>query len=86
MMRYLLTAALILSGLIVNAADINGIVRGKVYDKNTLEPLAGVYVIYGKDLGTTTDQEGLYLINTSSGKLTISFQFIGYNTVKEKLM
>jgi outer membrane cobalamin receptor len=85
MMRYLLTAALILSGLIVNAADINGIVRGKVYDKNTLEPLAGVYVIYGKDLGTTTDQEGLYLINTSSGKLTISFQFIGYNTVKEEI-
>ena len=84
-MRYLLTAALLLSGLIANAADINGIVRGKVYDKATKEPLAGVYVLYGKNLGTTTSQEGLYLIRTSQGKLTISFQFIGYSSVTEEV-
>jgi outer membrane cobalamin receptor len=84
-MRYLLTAALLLSGFITNAADINGIVRGKVYDKNTGEPLAGVYVIYGKSLGTTTDQGGLYLIKTNPGRLTISFQFMGYNSVTEEV-
>jgi len=84
-MRYLLTAALLLSGLIATAADINGIVRGKVYDKATKEPLAGVYVLYGKNLGTTTSQEGLYLIRTSQGKLTISFQFIGYSSVNEEV-
>ncbi len=85
-MRYLLTSALLLYGLISNAADINGTVRGKVFDKNTQEPLAGVYVIYGKNLGTTTDQEGLYLIKTVPGKLTISFQFIGYGSVTEEVI
>src|SRR4030042_3338863 len=84
-MRYLLTAALLLSGLILYAADINGTVRGKVIDKNTFEPLAGVYVIYGRNLGTTTSQEGLYLINTAPGRLTISFQFIGYSNVSEEV-
>jgi outer membrane cobalamin receptor len=84
-MRYLLTAALLLSGFILNAADIDGIVRGKVYDKNTLEPLAGVYVIYGRNLGTTTGQDGLYLIKTTSGRITVSFQFIGYSTVTQEV-
>jgi outer membrane cobalamin receptor len=84
-MRYLLTAALLLSGFILNAADIDGIVRGKVYDKNTLEPLTGVYVIYGRNLGTTTGQDGLYLIKTTSGRISVSFQFIGYSTVTEEV-
>jgi outer membrane cobalamin receptor len=84
-MHYLLTAALLLSGFILNAADIDGIVRGKVYDKNTLEPLAGVYVIYGRNLGTTTGQDGFYLIKTASGRISVSFQFIGYSTVTEEV-
>jgi len=85
MMRYLLSAALLFSVFLLNAAGINGTVRGKVYDKNTLEPLAGVYVIYGKNLGTTTDTEGFYLIRSSSARLTISFQFVGYSTVTEEV-
>jgi iron complex outermembrane receptor protein len=85
-MRYLLIAALLFSGILLNAADINGIVRGKVLAKNTGEPLAGVYVIYGRNLGTTTDQEGLYLVKTSSGKINISFQFIGYSSVSKEVI
>lgn len=84
-MRYFLTAALLVSGFILNAADINGIVRGKVFDKNTLEPLAGVYVLYGKSLGTTTGQDGYYSIRTSSEKITITFQFVGYNSVAKEI-
>lgn len=85
-MRYLLTAALLVSGFALNAADINGIVRGKVYDKNSLEPLAGVYVLYGRNLGTTTGEDGTYLIKTTSGKLTITFQFVGYSPVTKELI
>jgi outer membrane cobalamin receptor len=85
-MRYFLTAVLLLSGIISNGADVDGIVRGKVSDKNTGEPLAGVYVLYGRNLGTTTDQKGLYLIKAASGKLNISFQFIGYSSAAEEVI
>ncbi len=84
-MRYLLTAALLFSGFILNAADINGIVRGKVYDKSTGEPLHGVYVLYGRNLGTTTAPDGSYMVNTTSGRVTLTFQFVGYTTVTEEV-
>jgi len=84
-MRYLLTAALLFSGFILNAADINGIVRGKVYDKSTGEPIHGVYVLYGRSLGTTTAPDGSYRVSTTSGRVTITFQFVGYTTVTEEV-
>jgi outer membrane receptor protein involved in Fe transport len=82
-MRYILVAALILLSPVLNGAALEGFVRGKVTDRNSGEPLAGVYVIYGKNLGTTTGQEGFYLFKTVPGKVTISFQFIGYGSVTE---
>jgi outer membrane receptor protein involved in Fe transport len=82
-MRYILVAVLILLSPVLNGAALEGFVRGKVTDKNSGEPLAGVYVIYGKNLGTTTGQEGFYLFKTVPGKVIISFQFIGYGSVTE---
>jgi iron complex outermembrane receptor protein len=80
-MRFFLTvlALLLFSGS--DAADLTGIIKGKVSDKNTREPLAGVYVIYGKNLGVTTGKDGAYLIEDVSGKINITFQFIGYQSV-----
>ena len=82
-MRYILVAALVFLSPVLNGAALEGFVRGKVTDKNSGEPLTGVYVIYGKNLGTTTGQEGFYLIKTVPGKVAISFQFIGYGSVTE---
>ncbi len=82
-MRYILVAALILLNPVLNGVALEGFVKGKVIDKNSGEPLAGVYVIYGKNLGTTTGQEGFYLFKTVPGKITISFQFIGYGSITE---
>jgi outer membrane cobalamin receptor len=85
MMRYIITAITLLVSSALNSAEINSVVRGKVIDNNTREPLAGVYVIYGKHLGTTSDNNGFYLIKTSSEKLTILFQFIGYESVTKDI-
>jgi outer membrane cobalamin receptor len=84
MMRRFLTALGLLVVFTGNAAGQNGIIKGKVTDKNTGEPLAGVYIIYGKSLGTTTGQDGNYTF-TSSGKLTITYQFIGYEPVTKQV-
>ncbi len=64
----------------------DGIIKGKVSDKNTHEPLAGVYVIYGKNLGVTTGEDGTYLIQGVAGKVSITFQFIGYLTVTKDIV
>jgi outer membrane receptor protein involved in Fe transport len=85
MMRYIITAIILLFTSIVNSAENNSIIRGRITDKNSREPLAGVYIIYGKQLGTTSDEKGFYQINTGSGKLSVTFQFIGYEPVTKEI-
>jgi len=80
-MRYTFAAITLLLSLVLNGADIKSIIKGKVFDSATLEPLFGVYVICGKELGTSTDKDGSYLIRTDSGRINIVFQFIGYKSV-----
>lgn len=85
-MRALLAAlALFLLYSAVVAAQ-NGIIRGRVTDKNSNAPLAGVYVIYGKNQGVTSDELGDYLIENVTGKISITFQFIGYLPVKKDII
>ena len=57
-----------------------GIVKGKVFDNNNLEPLYGVYIIFGNNQGTTTDTDGSYQIEPGPGKSDITFRFIGYKS------
>ena len=85
MMRYILTAIIFLLASAVNSAENKSIIRGRIIDKNSREPLAGVYVLYGKHLGTISDEKGLYNINTDSEKLSVIFQLIGYESVTKEL-
>jgi len=78
MMRSIIIAVALLYCFAAEADDLNGIIKGIVTDKTTHEPLAGVYVIYGKNLGITTGTDGSFLIENVSGNITITFQFIGY--------
>ncbi|NMC41380.1 MAG: carboxypeptidase-like regulatory domain-containing protein, partial [Bacteroidales bacterium] len=55
--------------------------KGRVFDGETGEPLAGVYVIFGKDTGTSTNDQGAYSFSTDASRVTVSFQFIGFKTV-----
>jgi outer membrane cobalamin receptor len=62
-----------------------GIVKGKVSDNNTLEPLYGVYIIYGRNLGTTTDTDGSYAIEIGRGITDITFRIIGYKSATKSV-
>jgi outer membrane cobalamin receptor len=86
MMRYILIVITLSLSFGLYGSDINGIVIGKVVDNSTGEPLTGVYVVYGKNLGTTTDKDGLYIINTDSEKLRITFQFVGYEYITKEIV
>jgi outer membrane cobalamin receptor len=55
-------------------------IRGKTYDKNSLEPLHGVYIIFNNRQGSTSDENGFYSIKSDTGLLNITFRFIGYKT------
>ncbi|QOR75751.1 MAG: SusC/RagA family TonB-linked outer membrane protein [Thermoflavifilum sp.] len=53
-------------------------VRGRVTDENG-NPLAGVTIqVKGTNIGTTTDNQGAYVIHPLSGNDTLVFSFIGY--------
>ncbi|MDO9339098.1 MAG: TonB-dependent receptor [Bacteroidales bacterium] len=80
-MRYTLFVITIFLSSTLNVVFSQAIVKGKVFDNNTLEPLHGVYVIYLKNQGTTTDQNGYFSIKSDSVRLNIAFQFIGYKSV-----
>jgi iron complex outermembrane receptor protein len=57
-----------------------GLVKGKVFDKGTQEPLYGVYITTGNNEGTTTGIDGLYSLKIQGEKAVISIRFIGYKT------
>ncbi len=60
-------------------------IRGRISDKNTGEPLPGAYIIYGKNLGTVSNDDGSYIISTQPGRVRLSFQLIGYKTITREI-
>jgi iron complex outermembrane receptor protein len=77
-MRYTLFVITLWLSSAFSIVIAQGIVKGKIFDNNTLEPLAGVYVIYLKNQGTTSDERGLFFLKSDSSELNIRFQFVGY--------
>jgi len=77
-MRYTVILITILLNTSFNSIFSQKVVRGKVFDNKTLEPLTGVYVIYEKGKGTTTNPDGIFIISSGSPSLNISYKFIGY--------
>ncbi len=54
------------------------IITGKIYDKSSLAPIPGAYVIYEKNKGTISDENGNFTISTYASSIDITFQSIGY--------
>ncbi len=73
-LAFLLTSAL---------ASAQGTVKGTVNDKQTGEPLSGVYVIFGSGSGTSTDDAGHYSFTADTGTVRVEFKYIGYKQVTE---
>jgi len=62
------------------------IIKGKVTDMKTGEPLPGVnIVIANTTVGTQTDISGNYAIKSESSNSVLVFSFIGYKIVKESI-
>jgi hypothetical protein len=63
------------------------VIRGTVIDSKTGTPLTGTSVFLAKTtVGTITDKDGKYIIETSVKADTILFSFIGYETESRKLL
>ncbi len=84
-MRSIFAALCLLLSINVNASDTTGIVKGKVFDSVSGEPLIGANIIYGKKQGTITDANGFYSFSAALGNLSIAFQYLGYKSLTKSL-
>jgi outer membrane receptor protein involved in Fe transport len=66
-------------GLFAQKAEV--LIKGSVSDKETGEPLPGVHVIYGENLGVLTNSEGEFQFNAHPGFTKVTFKYIGYLTL-----
>lgn len=82
MKKILLMSLFLLSILLQEAVAQTRTVTGRVTDAGNNQGLPGVTVLVkGTQVGTATDASGNYSINVPAGSTTLSFSFIGYNTV-----
>ncbi|MDA3907430.1 MAG: DUF5686 family protein [Bacteroidales bacterium] len=62
-------------------------VRGKIIDINTKEPLPFVSIVFvGKHIGTITDYNGVYSIETMWASDHIQASFLGYNSQEKEIV
>jgi outer membrane receptor protein involved in Fe transport len=85
-MRFVFIFLALLLFTALNVVVGQGIVKGKIYDNNTLEPLHGVYLIYENKQGTITDENGNFSIKPDTGRINITFRFIGYRSTSRSLV
>jgi len=66
-------------------AQLNGKIRGRVFDEKTRKPLVGANIIVeGTYLGCAADAEGYYFIlNIPPGIYTVKVSMMGYNDIRE---
>jgi hypothetical protein len=70
---------LILLAVIPNAQAQETVIKGKVTDVSSGDPIPFVNIVFkGTSIGTTTDFEGNYRIKTSSPKDSLVASYIGY--------
>jgi outer membrane cobalamin receptor len=72
---------LLFKALVVNAGDQPGLVRGRVYDNHTGEPLPNASVVFDSGRGTTSGIDGYYHLRVDTGHINLTFRFIGFRTV-----
>lgn len=78
-MRISLTILLLFfTGTVIIAQQ--SFIKGRIFDRETDESLAGVHIIYGKNKGTASDKDGKFLITVEAQSLELKFQFVGYRT------
>ena len=80
MNRYSFFILCVLHGLLsASAVDPDGL-RGRVVDADTNEPVIGC-IVKSNGAFTSTDKEGRFVINPKAGADSVSFRFMGYESV-----
>ena len=82
MIQYLSLLIFFFSSFSVISQSISGIVT----DKETGDPLIGVNVILSNTNGTTTNLDGLFNLEVKNQEDEITFKYIGYETIKRKIL
>ncbi|MGB8492323.1 MAG: TonB-dependent receptor [Bacteroidales bacterium] len=81
MIRSIISAFFLFGATCLNGADIKGTVKGRITDKESGDPLPGVYVLFGKQFGALSDKNGLYEFSTDSLQIKLTFRLIGYKSL-----
>ncbi len=71
---------MILSLLVGGVSCLMGqsVVKGRVLDGLTQEPLPGATVVYGPGQGVVTNYDGEYLLELPAGSYTLTYSFVGF--------
>ncbi len=60
--------------------------EGKVIDSRSMEPLPGATIRVGDKSIVSTSHDGLFLVSVPVGSLVLTFQYVGYNTLRKELL
>ena len=61
-----------------------GIVKGKIIEQGTNEPLTGATIVMNDGQGTSADIDGNYSLNLKNGTYTLTVRFIGFKPMVKK--
>lgn len=72
--------------LLMEGAQLSGaVIKGKIIDKQTREPLAGATIqVAGSDRGTAADPDGNYSLDIREGTYSFVVRFIGYKDLVQE--
>ena len=86
MKRVIIICLLFYLNVTFGIAQTTGKIAGRVVDKNTSQPLAGINIyLEGTNLGAASSEDGsFFIINIPPGEYTVHFSFIGYKEVVVK--
>jgi iron complex outermembrane receptor protein len=85
-MNFRLIAIIFYLSSFLNPGFAQGIIKGKVFDNNTLEPLNGVYVMISSTRGDITGDDGTFILRSENEKTDITFRFIGYQSLTKSVI
>lgn len=85
--KHINTLAVILFGISLNMAigQERGVVRGLVLDDASDNPMLAVNISADRRTGTSSEDNGKFVLDLSVGKHTIEFFYVGYEMVRKEV-
>ena len=85
MLRHLFTIIILLHLSIAGIFAQKATLKGYITDAKTNERLLGVNIVSENKEGTVTDIDGNYELQLNAGTQTITFSYVGYETITKEL-